>query len=244
VVSYESVKGKEQKLRKGWPTRRTITMCNPTAGSISGFPRRKLRTNGACHGGELRSAMKTRANSSWLVTILLLGTALVFGASDNKTSFPGPKSESRSPDGRYSVKNMLAEHAQRAYLVLVDRKSGMQHKVRDYARHVEVLWSPASDAFVVNDFEGSDSTRPILYFVPWAGNNTDLLQKLTDFLRGRREEKLVIGNGHVYLTVARWVNDQEILCRLEAYGEASPHGSGFDGYYVYKIGDGFRVYNH
>jgi hypothetical protein len=188
--------------------------------------------------------VKTGANSSWLLIILLLGTAPSFAAIDQKASFPGPESEARSPDGRYSIKNILYDDARRAYLVLIDRRSGKQHKVRDYARHVEVLWSPASDAFVVNDFEGSDSTRPILYFVPWARNNIDLLQKLTDFLRARRQEKLVLRNGHVYLTVQRWINDQEILCRLEAYGEASPVGSGFKGDYVYKIGEGFRVYSH
>jgi hypothetical protein len=188
--------------------------------------------------------MKTGANSSWLVTILLLGAAVVLGASDEKASFPGPKSEVRSADGRYSVKNILDEHAQRAYLVLIDRGSGKQRKVRDYARHVEVLWSPASDAFVVNDFEGSDSTRPILYSLPLSSSQTDLLEKLTEFLRTRGEEKLVRVNGHVYLTVQRWINPEELLCRLQAYGEASPHGSGFEGRYVYKIGEGFRVYSH
>ncbi len=186
--------------------------------------------------------MTTAARTRWLVTIVLLSTALVLGASDKKVSFPGPESEARSPDGRYSIKNMLYDNAQRAYLLFVDRTSGKQHKIHDYARHVEVLWSPASDAFVVNDFEGSDSTRPILYSVPTTGTDTDLLQKLTDFLRARREEKLVLGNGHVYLTVQRWINPEELLCLLQAYGEASPHGSGFEGRYVYKIGDGFRVY--
>jgi len=128
--------------------------------------------------------------------------------------------------------------------VLVDSRSGKQHKVRDYARHVEVLWSPASDAFVVNDFEGSDTTRPILYALPWSDSQTDLLENLTDFLRTRGQEKLVLQNGHIYLSVQRWINPKELLCRLEAYGEASPHGSGFKGDYVYKIGEGFRVYSH
>jgi hypothetical protein len=192
--------------------------------------------------------MTTAARTRWLVTIVFLGTALVLEASDKRASFPGPESEARSPDGRYSIKNTFYEHAQRAYLLFIDRRSGKQHKIRDYARHVEVLWSPASNAFVVNDYEGSDSTRPILYSVPWTTSdkdllqNTDLLQKLTDFLRVRREEKLVLGNGHVYLTVQRWINPEELLCLLQAYGEASPHGSGFEGRYVYKIGDGFRVY--
>lgn len=186
--------------------------------------------------------MTTAARTRWIVTIVLLGAALVLSAGDKKVLFPGPKSEVRSPDARYSVRNVLYDQARSAYLVLIDKKSGKQHKVRDYARHVEVLWSPASDAFVVNDFEGSDSTRPILYSVPWTGKDIDLLQKLTDFLRAQRKEKIVLGNDHVYLTVQRWINSEELLCKLEAYGEASPHGSGFEGRYVYKIGEGFRVY--
>ena len=188
--------------------------------------------------------MKRDATSKGLQSLLLFSTFWILGASAQKVSFPGPKSETRSPDGRYAIRNVDDEEAQPPHsLTLIDSSSGKQYKIRDYGRHVEVLWSPASDAFIVNDFEGSDSTRPILYPLPWRDEEIDLLKELTDFLRTRGEEKLVLQNDHVYLSVNRWLNSREVLCRLEAYGEASPHGSGFEGNYVYKLGKGFRTEN-
>ena len=88
----------------------------------------------------------------------------------------------------------------------------------------------------------SDSTRPLLYSLPWTGKKADLLQELTDFLRRRHQENLVLKNDHVYLTVRRWTSPQELLCQLEAFGDATRHGAGFKGYYIYKIGAGFHVY--
>ncbi|MFZ3362965.1 MAG: hypothetical protein WBX13_06765 [Candidatus Acidiferrales bacterium] len=159
-------------------------------------------------------------------------------------SFPGAKSETESPDRRYVIRNSdsLTENPAHT-LWLVDAKGGSAIKIYQYARSADVLWSPASDAFVINDYEGSNSTRPFLYAVPWTGTKIDLLEEFTHFLRGRHEERLVLKNDHVYFTVRRWINPHELLCQLEAYGAASPHGSGFNGHYVYRIGEGFRPYN-
>jgi hypothetical protein len=128
-------------------------------------------------------------------------------------------------------------------LTLVDANTGSAIKIYQYPRAADVLWSPASDSFVINNYEGSNSTRPILYSLPWNDKKTDLLETLTVFLRGRHEENLVLKNDHVYFSVRRWINSHELLCRLEAYGEASPNGPGFKGQYVYRIGKGFRVYS-
>jgi hypothetical protein len=149
----------------------------------------------------------------------------------------------KSPDGRYTIRNSDSLTEDPAHtLTLVDASTGSAIKICQYPRHVDVLWSPVSSAFVVNDYEGSDSTRPLLYSLPWTGKKADLLEELTDFLRRRHQENLVLKNDHVYLTVRRWISPQELLCQLEAYGDASRHGAGLKGYYVYKIGAGFRVY--
>lgn len=169
---------------------------------------------------------------------------MAVGAIAQGIHFPGPQSETTSPDHRYIIQNVNSDGMEPAHVLsLLDTKNGSKVKIHSYDRHVDLLWSPQSDAFVINDYEGSDSARPLLYSLPWNGRKTDLLEELTDFLRGRHEEKLVLKNDHVYLSVRRWNNPNELLCRLEAYGEASPHGSGFKGYYTYKIGEGFHVYN-
>jgi hypothetical protein len=122
-------------------------------------------------------------------------------------------------------------------------KSGTKVKIHSYDRHVDVLWSPESNALIINDYEGSDSTRPLLYSLPWGDRRTDLLERLTIFLRTRHEENIVLKNDHVYFTVRSWINPHELLCQLQAYGEANPRGAGFKGSYVYTIGKTFRVYN-
>jgi len=184
--------------------------------------------------------MKTVANSNWLVTTLLLSTALVLGASAKQTSFPGSKSETRSPDGRYTVRNLDDQHAQPAHsLTLIDSRSGKQHKIYEYGRHVDVLWSPASDALVINDYGGSDFTRAVLFMLPSGESQVNLWEELIHFLQSRGHPQSALGNGHVYFTVEKWLNDHEFLCKLTGYGPANRKG--FTEHYVYEIGVGFRA---
>lgn len=183
------------------------------------------------------------AANRWFLNALL-SAVIASGASAQILSFPGAKLETESPDGRSMIRNSDSLSESPAHtLTLVEAKSGSSIKIYQYARSVDVLWSPASDAFVINDYEGSDSTRPFLYEVPWTGTKTDILKEFTRFMRRRHEEKLVLKNDHVYFTVRRWINPRELLCQFEAYGEASPRGSGLKGFYVYRIGEGFRVYS-
>lgn len=184
-----------------------------------------------------------RFRAAWLLTVFL-STAIGSALNAQNISFPGTKSETESPDRRYVIRNSdsLTENPAHT-LSLVDAKSGSAIKIYQYSRSADVLWSPASDAFVINDHEGSDSTSPVMCALLWTGTKTDLLEEFTEFLGKRHEERLVLKNDHVYFTVRRWINPHELLCQLEAYGGASPHGSGFKGYYIYRIGESFRLYN-
>lgn len=183
------------------------------------------------------------SRNRWLLSTLLF-LATMAGVNAQRIHFPGAESEAKSPNHQYIIQNLDYEKTEPAHiLVLFDTKSGSKTKIHSYDRHVDILWSPRSDAFVINDYEDSDSARPILYSLPWDDKKTDLLETLVVFLRGRQEENLVLKNDHVYFSVRRWINSHELLCRLEAYGEESPTGSGFKGQYVYRIGEGFRVYS-
>ena len=172
-----------------------------------------------------------------------ISLAIITSVNAQVAQFPGTKSETKSPDGRYTIQNRDRENTEPAHvLFLLDRRNGSKTLIQSYDRSVDIFWSPKSDAFVINDHEGSDSARPLLYSLPWNDTKIDLLEKLKVFLRGRHQENLVVGNDHVYLLARRWINSRELLCRLEAYGEASHTGSGFTGYYLYEIGNGFRPY--
>jgi hypothetical protein len=103
---------------------------------------------------------------------------------------------------------------------------------------IKALWSPTSSAFVVNDYEGSDVSHPVLFTAPWADQPVDLREKLTDFLCSQGKAKKVEENHHVYFSAQRWLSGNEVLCQVTGYGDANPKG--FTKNYVYKIGVGFR----
>jgi hypothetical protein len=184
--------------------------------------------------------MKTDVKNNRFVVTLLLGTVLVLTASARQISFPGSKSTTKSPDGRYTVQNLDDAHAEPAHaLMLIDSKSGKQHKIYEYGRHVDVLWSPASDALVVNDYGGSDFSRAMLFTLPSGESRVNLWKELIHFLQSRGDARSALGNGHVYFTVEKWLNDHEFRCKLTGYGPANRKG--FTEHYVYEIGVGFRA---
>jgi len=172
--------------------------------------------------------------------MILLGASLLPGAASGPVSFPGPKSETRSPDGRYTVRNLDDPHTQPAHsLTLIDSRSGKQRKIYEYGRHVDVLWSPASNALVINDYGGSDFSRAVLLALPAQESKVNLWDELIRFLRPQRTARGALENDHVYLTVEKWLNGHEFRCKLTGYGQANPKG--FTEHYVYEIGAGFRV---
>ena len=175
-----------------------------------------------------------------LLSVFLFSTMLS-QANTQKVTFPRSRSEAKSPNGRYTIRNADDEKQEVAHtLTLIDTRSSSSSQIYSYGRHVDVLWSPTSRAFVVNDYEGSDASRPVLFTIPLADQPLDLREKLTYFLRSQGKAKRVEGNHHVYFTVQRWLNGDKILCQVTGYGDADPKG--FTERYVYKLGGGFRPY--
>ncbi|MGB6482070.1 MAG: hypothetical protein WBE86_01135 [Candidatus Acidiferrales bacterium] len=171
--------------------------------------------------------------------IALLFAAIASGASAQNVSFPRARSEAKSPDGRLEIKNSDSDVENPVHtLTLIDHRNGSEIKIYRYGRSVDILWSPSSGAFIINDHEGSNVAHPVLFTKPWSTKYTDLREKLIDFLRSRNEAKSVLENDHVYITAQRWLSSNEILCKVTGYGEVDPNG--FTKHYVYKIGVGFR----
>jgi hypothetical protein len=169
-------------------------------------------------------------------------SGITYNDPSQRVTFPGTKTEAKSPDGRYMIRNTDDQTRQPVHMLsLVETKTHHTIMTYSYDRNVDVLWSPDSSAFVINDHEGSDSTRPLLYSLPWGDKKTDLLEELTDFLRKQHNEKLVLKNDHVYLSVRRWEGPRQLLCLLEAYGEASPRD--LKAYYIYSLKRGFQSHH-
>jgi hypothetical protein len=174
----------------------------------------------------------------WLLTALSC-LAIASCAVGQSVSFPGTRSETKSPDGHLVIRNSDSDVEDPAHtLTLVDSRNGTVIKIYRYGRGVDVLWSPASDAFVVNDHEGSNVSHPVLFRAPWSTNHTDLREKLIDYLRARKQARSVLENHHVYIAAERWLSDNEVLCQVTGYGDVNPKG--FTRHYVYKLDAGFR----
>ena len=183
--------------------------------------------------------MMTNARNRRLISIFFWSVALV-QMSAQKVSFPGIKTQAKSPDGHYVVKNVDDENREPAHtLTLMETTANKVMETYEYRRHVDVLWSPASDAFVVNDYEGSDASHPVLFTKPWTAQPIDLRERLLTFLGTQVATKGMLSNLHVYLLAQRWLADGDILCRVTGYGDADPKGFRKD--FVYKVGEGFRA---
>jgi hypothetical protein len=121
----------------------------------------------------------------------------------------------------------------------MDIKANKVGETYEYRRHVDVLWAPASNAFVVNDYEGSNASHPVLFTKPWSAQPIDLRERLLAFLGSQEATKSMLNNLHVYLLAQRWISYDNILCHVTGYGDADPQGFTRD--YVYKVGEGFRA---
>jgi hypothetical protein len=128
-------------------------------------------------------------------------------------SFPGTVTSAKSSNGWYTVWNRDDENRQPPHLLIltdVQNKSN-ERLLYSYGPHVSVLWSPKSDALIVNDYEGSDASRPVLFQAPWSGQSVDSSAELVEFLRSQKAAKSVEQNDHVYFSAKRWLSGDEIL---------------------------------
>ena len=77
-------------------------------------------------------------------------------------------------------------------LLLIDSRSTSRRVLYKYGRHVDLLWSPVSDALVINDYEGSNSAKPVLFDLVTGSVGIDLKG---EFLRLRDRQKTLAGPG-------------------------------------------------
>jgi hypothetical protein len=158
-------------------------------------------------------------------------------------SFPGVRSETHSPNHQYLVRNEDQGGKEPAHtLIFVDSQSKKETRFYGYGRSVELLWSPLSDAFVINDHQGSDSSKPLLFYVPLQQGPVDLRGRLLDFLREQHDTSSSLNNHHVYFTAVKWLDRRKILCKLTGYGEQDPNG--FTKFYVFDTKRGFLLARH
>ncbi len=94
---------------------------------------------------------------------------------DGNASFPEVR-DSWSPDGRFVVKNVDdPQNPQSPHSIfLTDMQSGQRTLLYSYPRKVDLLWSPASDALAINDWDARDESQCVVFLLTPRRERLDL----------------------------------------------------------------------
>ena len=144
----------------------------------------------------------------WCAGENVLGAALAH--------FPESQQSLTSPNKKYSIYNKDSDQEPNHSLYLRSA-SGADEKILDYGRHVDVMWSPSSDVFFVNDYSGSSEATCLVFF---ADGSTRLDVK--GLLKTIGEED-ILSNDHLYITCKKW-NKDGLLVFVSGRGDKYPNG--------------------
>ena len=164
--------------------------------------------------------MQLTVRQMFSVALVMAGaTAVAEGRMP--TRFPGEQSHVRAPGGAFVVENVDSDESPHHVLYLRKVATGERRKLIEYERHVKVLWSPTAEFVAIADFEGSDSSRCLVFSVDASKPMIDVSEAL------RRElpsERRWTGNHHVYFEPHRWIDERTLEVRVSGYGDLSPSG--------------------
>jgi len=192
-----------------------------------------------------------RARMITLSAVLLLCVGVANGATiidkppgaSGNANFPNV-SDSWSPDARFLLKNVdtpndpNTPHA----IFLTDMKTGSRRVLYSYARRAEILWSPASDAVAINDWDANDDAQCIVFRLLPHQERSDVREEFLKSRRPDREKRLAVDHrmyDHNYVHALRWLDGKTLLIAIE--GHSSNAHKRFLLEYAYRVGDSFRL---
>lgn len=145
----------------------------------------------------------------WGVGRAALGAAL--------THFPENQGALPSPDKKYSIYNKNSDQEPNHSLYIRGHSPGADEKILDYGRHVDVMWSPNSDEFFVNDYSGSSEATCLVFFA-------DGLKRLDvkELLKIIGAED-VLSSDHLYITCKNW-KEGGLVVSVSGRGDKYPNG--------------------
>lgn len=156
-----------------------------------------------------------------LSALLFFSDAMAAGSvKPTSARFPGPQMQVNSPDQRYQILDHDCDQCEIAHFLTIKRIGKTeQRKILDYARHIELSWSPLSSLFYVNDAISSDETRCYLY-APVELNKIDLFELV---LKLEKNNAAFHSNHHRYLTCTAW-HKHQLSLEFRAYGASQENG--------------------
>jgi hypothetical protein len=131
--------------------------------------------------------------------------------------FPGPTNSLRAPNRLHSINNVDRDQEPNHSLLLRDEKTGLERKVLDYGRHVDVMWAPDSKSFFVNDYAGSTESNCQI-FSAHDLKRLDVLETLKAADRAR-----LPGGDHLYVACTAW-HGESVGVSLSGRGDGHPEG--------------------
>jgi len=184
-----------------------------------------------------------------IAALVLLSVGFAYGATvppkppgaEGNASFPHVD-DSWSPDARFVLKNVDTpeDPKTRHAIFLTDMKTGERATLYAYARRADVLWSPASNAIAINDWDANDS-RCLVFPLDPRGKRIDLRAELLKSRRPEREKQLASNRhdyDHNYAHVIRWLDAKTLLFVVQ--GHSSDGKRRFLLEYTYRLGGSFR----
>ena len=163
-------------------------------------------------------------------------------------TFPGPASELTSPNGLYTIKNVdqpvgngnewnhnlfFKKKGQRKESILNPNNRVLSDAPGEcsYNRSAEILWSPNSNAFALNDWMGSNVASAYLYHVRDLSHPIDLADKVYDALKDKRDQSAIANSDHVYTFANKWIGPTVLEIKEAGHGS----GIAFTFYYHFDL---------
>ncbi|MGO9062746.1 MAG: hypothetical protein ACLQU2_36085 [Candidatus Binataceae bacterium] len=150
--------------------------------------------------------------------------------------FPDLANENHSPDGRYvlsDVRNSNPDLDFNGSIFLTDTRTGRKELLYKYDRSIEIVWSPSSTAFVMNDDYGSNVMRALVFVLQPRLAPIDIGEQLLKSDRPRREKESIETADHVYTGAVKWIDNNTVVLRIDGYNGVDQPG--FTLAYTYNI---------
>lgn len=187
--------------------------------------------------GRIQGNNRSSDGAPWVILILLLFLSLIPTAFFAQTArkFPGTKSELASPDKRWVLQDIDRDQEPNHSIFLKDTTTGKTRKICDYERSASVVWSPDSRHFALNDYAGSNFSETSVLSVDETVPKIDVQDEILDQDERLRERITLVGLGHDYFGVVRWLDAHRVVVHHWGHNDEPPLGD-FCACYVYTLG--------
>jgi hypothetical protein len=207
---------------------RSPTNCHPERSLVVSKANRQTESKDPYYLGAVPSNHCHSLRNALAVCVLSL--TVIFAVpfqSQASRNFPGGKSEITSPDGRYAVLNVDHNEEYRHVLFLKHKTTEKVRQVYEYTRSANIVWSPDSRHFAIDDGAGSDYTETKILSVDEGVPGIDVQKEILD------KANYVSGGHHEYFYVAYWIDPRRVVVYHWGYGREDPNG--FCDCYVYRL---------